>query len=87
MPGGWSVIDSDSQKVHDLAVWIIKSYFHLQIPPDYFIIYSEEQVVAGMNYKICMDIFFAPGNEIWEFIVYDRFGTYFKITTARKLSL
>jgi hypothetical protein len=81
-PGGWSASDINSEKIQHITKWIIMSMFGNQ--PDYSIVYAEQQVVAGMNYKIVLTIDISGKKEFWEFLVYDHFGKY-SITNSRIL--
>jgi hypothetical protein len=86
LAGGWSITDTHSQTIQDIAKWAIETFFHLDSEPTFTVIYAEKQVVAGMNYKIIMDVLLPTGSEMWGFIVYDRFGQGLTITQSAKIS-
>ena len=86
LAGGWSTADNHSQTIQDIAKWTIQTFFHLDPEPTFTVIYAEKQVVAGMNYKIGVDVLLPTGSEIWGFIVYDRFGQGLTITQSAKIS-
>jgi hypothetical protein len=86
LAGGWSIADRHSKTIQDIAKTVIATFFHLDPEPTFTVIYAEKQVVAGMNYKIIMDVLLPTGSQVWEFIVYDRFGNGLTITHSTKIS-
>jgi hypothetical protein len=86
LPGGWSATDSQSEQIETLTKWAIKTHLQMNPIPEFFIVYAYKQVVAGMNYRIGVDIFLsADHHEIWEFTIYDRFGV-LTLVHAEKIS-
>ena len=74
LAGDWQVVNTNSQIIQSIAQWIIGIRYPIEYIPDYIIISAEQQVVAGINYKIVMKIKIGLQDDLWEFIVYDHFG-------------
>jgi hypothetical protein len=82
LPGGWSTADIDSENIKNVSEWVITTQFENQ--PSYSIVYAEQQVVAGVNYKLVLAVIIAGKREMWEFIIYDHFGKY-SLTSSKIL--
>jgi hypothetical protein len=82
LPGGWQDADIRSSRVHEAALFACRHTFGARFV-SYIMIYAEQQVVAGMNYNIILNVSTRNaenGNNIIEhqrrFVVNDHFGQY-----------
>ena len=79
LPGGWQDADIRSSRVHEAALFACRQTFGAQFV-SYIMMYAQQQVVAGMNYDIILNVSIQNGNNIVEhqrrFMVYDHFGQY-----------
>lgn len=85
MPGGWKTIDITKTPIPEITKWAVEEYFKSNVPTQYFPLYAQEQVVAGINYKIWIKIITSSRYQVWEFVVYDHMGEK-SITSAKILS-
>lgn len=84
LAGNWQAVSTKSQIIQSIAKWILFIRYPSEIIPTFTIITAEQQIIAGINYKIIMKIKIDLQEEFWEFIVYDHFG-FKSITKSTKL--
>ena len=83
--GGWSNIDIATPPIPEITTWAVTEHFKDNMPLNYFPIYAQQQVVAGMNYKIWINVVINNHHyQVWEFVIYDHMGTK-SITSAKQL--